>query len=178
MPKLRYSWPFLFAILGNLVIWEEVTYQGLSGWVDRMGLFSNPDTFFTLFGGSVAISMFGITVYQLWINRFPKDQRWQMVIWGVIFSGTAIAVFYGVFGMLDPNELLVNFGAWCLLMLILYVVRQWRKPRYLMSKFTRPKNIAVMMTLGMAVVLTFIQASHLLPSEFFDGGNESLFLPF
>jgi hypothetical protein len=110
MPKLKYSWPFLFAIGGNVIIWEEIVWQGIFQLTEDLGLLFHPDMFVILFGGLIALSMFGVTAYQLWLNRFPKDQRWLMILWGVVFCVGALVVFAETFGIPAPGALLRAFG--------------------------------------------------------------------
>lgn len=156
MPKFKYSWPFLFAIGGNIIIWEEIVWQGVFRLAEEMDLLFHPDVFVLLFGGLIAFSMFGITVYQLWLNRFSKDQRWLMVPWGAVFFVGALVVFNETFGIPAPGALLRAFGLWCIPLLILYIIRQRSKPRYLKSKFTIPKNIVVVSVLGVGVILAIL----------------------
>ncbi len=171
MPKLRYSWPFYFAIFGNLLMWEELTQGWIYSLIQDLSILKDREYFVIGLLTFICVSMFFITVYQLWINRFKNDKRWLLVIVGLIFLAVIFLLVLETFGSPNPDYLLMVYGLWCLLLMFVYGLRQRAKPIHLKSKFTLPKNITVMVILGGGVLIGLLTLAKQFNFSFYKGRN-------
>jgi len=153
MPKFKYTWGFVVAILGNIWLWMEIFFEPLNALINR---FAPPTTDEDLHFKAVFTIIFHglglIAVNQIWISRFKQDLRWSLILIGLGFPA-----FWWVMTLFEPNESFLAYSffvVWAIIAVILYLWRYTNKPLVVKSQLGVFKMLITSVVLIGGILLT------------------------
>jgi hypothetical protein len=175
MLKTRYSWPFFLCLFGILFLWFEVLTSSVFTIVQGMGWVRQGEVYRIIVFFLFSFGLYGLSVYYIWINRFPRDQRWLISGIGMLFP-IFISVIAVNESLVNQKEVFTLSGLWCLALGVPIVIRMRQKPDRLKTKVTRGKYVVLLVLFAGGGILSLMSVLGLFVFSLFGGRNTDAIL--